>query len=53
MEDVEMGMTMRVPMEFFNDYQPRASFLSIARRAWTFYCNEGLVEKTAARVCNE
>jgi hypothetical protein len=44
MEGVEMGMTMGVPMEFFNDNQLRASFLSIARRAWTFYCNEGLVD---------
>jgi hypothetical protein len=44
MEGVEMGMTMGVPMEFFNDKQLRAAFLSIARRAWTFYCNEGLVD---------
>jgi len=35
---------MGVPMAFFNDRQLRASFLSIARRAWTFYCEEGLVE---------
>jgi hypothetical protein len=43
MEGVEIGMTMGVPTEFFNDKQLRASFVSIARRAWTFYCNEGLV----------
>jgi hypothetical protein len=44
MEGVEMGMTMGVPMPFFNDEQLRAPFLSIARRAWTFYCNEGLLD---------
>jgi hypothetical protein len=44
MEGVEMGMTMGVPMDFFNDKQLRASFLSIARRAWTFYCKEGLLD---------
>jgi hypothetical protein len=33
MEGVEMGMSMGVPMEFFNDEQLRASFLSIASRA--------------------
>jgi hypothetical protein len=44
MEGVEMGMTMGVPMEFFNDKQLRASFLSIARRAWTMYCKEGLID---------
>ncbi len=44
MEGVEMGMTMGVPMSFFNDKQLRAPFLSIASRAWTFYCNEGLLD---------
>jgi len=44
MDGVEMGMTMGVPMDFFNDKQLRASFLSIARRAWTFYCEEGLLD---------
>ncbi len=44
MEGVEMGMTMGVPMAFFNDKQLKASFLSIARRAWSFYCNEGLLD---------
>jgi hypothetical protein len=44
MEGVEMGMSMGVPMAFFNDRQLRASFLSIASRAWTFYCKEGLVD---------
>jgi hypothetical protein len=44
MEGVDMGLTMGVPMAFFNDKQLRASFLSIARRAWTFYCNEGLLD---------
>ena len=31
-------------MAFFQDKQLRASFLSIASRAWTFYCNEGLLD---------
>jgi hypothetical protein len=44
MEGVDMGMTMGVPMPFFNDKQLRASFLSIAHRAWTLYCNEGLID---------
>jgi hypothetical protein len=44
MEGVEMGMSMGVPMEFFHDSHLRASFLSIARRAWTLYCNEGLAD---------
>jgi hypothetical protein len=44
MEGVEMGMSMGVPMPFFNDRQLRASFLGIARRAWTFYRKEGLVD---------
>jgi len=44
MEGVEMDMTMGAPMAFFQDKQLRASFLSIARRAWTFYCNEGLLD---------
>jgi hypothetical protein len=55
MEGVEMGMSMGVPMAFFNDKQLRAAFLSIASRAWTFYCKEGLVDsallvETARRV---
>jgi hypothetical protein len=43
MEGVEMCMSMGVPMAFFDNRQLRASFLSIATRAWTFYCNEGLI----------
>ena len=46
MDGVEMGMSMGVPMAFFNDRQLRASFLSIASRAWTFYCKEGLIDST-------
>jgi hypothetical protein len=46
MEGVEMGMSMGVPMAFFNDRQLRASFLSIASRAWTIYCKEALVDST-------
>ena len=41
MEGVETRMSMGVPMAFFNNRQLRASFLSIANRAWTFFCNEG------------
>ncbi len=37
-------MTMGVPMASFKDKQLNASFLSIARRAWSFYCNEGLLD---------
>lgn len=48
MEGVEMGMSMGVPMAFFHDKQLRSSFLAIARRAWTFYYNEGLVESASA-----
>ena len=44
MEGVEISMTMGVPMAFFNDKRLKASFLSIARRAWLFYCNEGLLD---------
>jgi hypothetical protein len=43
-EGVETRMSMGVPMAFFNDRQLRASFLRIANRAWTFYCNEGLID---------
>jgi hypothetical protein len=46
MDGVEMGMSMGVPMVFFNDRQLRAAFLSIASRAWTFYRKEGLVDST-------
>jgi hypothetical protein len=34
MEGVEMRMSMGVPMAFFDNRQLRASFLSIANRAW-------------------
>jgi hypothetical protein len=44
MEGVEMRMSMGVPMAFFDNRQLRASFLGIANRAWTFYCNEGLID---------
>lgn len=46
MEGVEMGMSMGVPMAFFHDRQQRASFLSIASRAWTFYRKEGFVDSS-------
>lgn len=44
MGDIELGMTMGVPMEFLNHPELKATFLSIARRAWSFYCNEGLLD---------
>jgi hypothetical protein len=43
MEDVEIDMTMGVPMLYFNDEEIKAQFLEIARRAWSFYRHEGLV----------
>jgi hypothetical protein len=43
MEGVSIGMTMGVPMSFFRDAQLRSSFLSIARRAWLLYREEGLL----------
>ena len=44
MEGVEVRMSMGVPMAFFGNRQLRASFLSIANRAWTFYRNEGSID---------
>jgi hypothetical protein len=38
-------------MAFFNDRQLRASFLSIASRAWTIYCKEALVDSSLFTVC--
>lgn len=43
-EGMELGMTMGVPMEFLDHQELEATFLSIARRAWSFYCNEGLLD---------
>jgi hypothetical protein len=48
MEGVDMGMSTGVPMAFFHDRQLRAAFLSIARRAWAFYWEEGLVDSALA-----
>lgn len=44
MEGVSIGMTMGVPMSFFRHSQLRSSFLSIARRAWLLYREEGLLD---------
>ena len=44
MEGIELGMTMGVPMEFLNHQGLKATFLSIARRAWSFYSDEGLID---------
>ena len=41
MEGVSIGATMGVPMSFFRDKQLLLSFLSIARRAWLLYRDEG------------
>lgn len=43
MEGVSIGMTMGVPMSFFSDAQLRSSFLTIARRAWSLYREQGLL----------
>lgn len=48
MEGEQMGLTMGVPVAFFNDKQLRASFLGVARRAWTFYCKEGLLDSAVS-----
>lgn len=37
-------MTMGVPMEFLDHQELEATFLTIARRAWSFYRNEGLLD---------
>ena len=44
MESVELGMSMGVPLEFLDDDQIKSAFLGIARRAWSFYCHEGLLD---------
>jgi hypothetical protein len=43
MENVRLGMTMGVPMSFFDDQVLKSSFLSIARMAWLLYREEGLL----------
>src|SRR5580700_10032680 len=43
-EGVDTGMTLGVPMTFFDDEQLNAAFRTIACRAWSFYCNEGLLD---------
>ena len=44
MEGIELGMTTGVPMEFLNHQDLKTTFLGIARRAWSLYCNEGLLD---------
>jgi hypothetical protein len=44
MEGIEFGMTMGVPTEFLNNQDLKATFLGIARQAWLFYCNEGVID---------
>ena len=44
MGEVRLGMTMGVPMAFFDDPILRTQFLLIARRAWLLYRQEGLHE---------
>ena len=41
--DLVMGMTMGVPMSFYDDKRIRDSFLQIARTAWRLYRREGLL----------
>jgi hypothetical protein len=44
MESIELGATMGVPIEFLNHQGLKSVFLGIARRAWSLYCDEGLVD---------
>jgi hypothetical protein len=44
MESVELGMSIGVPREFLDDNEIKLTFLGIARRAWSFYCHEGLLD---------
>ena len=44
MENVELGMSMGVPLEFLDNNKLKSTFLGIARRAWSFYCHEGLLD---------
>ncbi len=44
LERAETGVSVGVPMPIFNDEQRRAPFLSVARRAWALYSNEGLLD---------
>lgn len=46
MEGVSIGMTMGVPMAFFNDKVLRPFFLSIGRRAWHLFREEGPIGST-------
>lgn len=43
-EGADIGMSVGVPMPAFNDEERRAPFLSVARRAWVLYSNEGLLD---------
>jgi hypothetical protein len=45
-EGVSIGMTMGVPMAFFNDRLLRPLFLSIARHAWQLFREEGPIGST-------
>jgi len=45
-EGLSIGMTMGVPMAFFNDEKLRSTFLAIARKAWALYRNEGILGST-------
>jgi hypothetical protein len=49
MDLVSVGMTMGMPMAFFQDRQERSTFLKIARRAWLLYRGEGLVGSALLR----
>jgi hypothetical protein len=48
MENLNVGMTMGVPMAFFNDRQLKPCFLSIARRAWYLFRTVGPIESRLA-----
>lgn len=47
-EGVNLGMTMGVPMAFFNDKILRTFFLSVGRRGWQLFREEGTIGSTLA-----
>lgn len=47
-EGVSIGMTMGVPMAFFNDKVLRPFFLSVGRRAWHLFREEGPIGSVLA-----
>jgi hypothetical protein len=46
--DLVMGMTMGIPMSFYENVRIRDCFLQIARTAWRLYRHEGTLPDLAA-----